>query len=145
MPNEFELSLHNEVEPVPERKKKDKKWRKPRPGTSKRGPRRPYRSLEDAVIKARIDKYQNAVTRAQKGFEKYSIILKKYTQEQTLRIKDILEASIETVDDTPVVNPEFTTHNKPEQEVKLEQEGSVDNKPGPEEGSSVLKCSNTDQ
>jgi hypothetical protein len=70
--------------------RKDKKWRRhPRPGAkSKRGPPRPYRRLEQAVLDNRITKLTARMDKAKAQHEETRDLLLRYTHERAYRQQD---------------------------------------------------------
>jgi hypothetical protein len=65
---EHDLALATEMQPPPEPKRRDKKWRThPRPNSlTRRGPPRPYKRLPEDVLNTRISKLTARLDRAKK-------------------------------------------------------------------------------
>lgn len=107
------VDISTEIEPPPEPKRKDKKWRKhPRPGAlTKRGPARPYRRLPEETLHLRIKKLTERMTKARKQHEDARVILTKYSHERTYRSREVLlnASQDDAATHAPVVLPEFET------------------------------------
>jgi hypothetical protein len=87
---EHDLALASELNPPPQPVRKDKKWRRnPRPGArTKRGPPRPYRRLEQAVLDNRITKLTARMDKAKAQHEETRDLLLRYTHERAYRQQD---------------------------------------------------------
>jgi hypothetical protein len=92
MPTDLAVDVSTELNPPPEAKKKDKKWRQhPRPGAqTKRGPPRPYRRLPEETLEGRIKKLTDRMEKARKQHEDARLILTKYSHERTYRQREAL-------------------------------------------------------
>ncbi len=108
------VDVSTELEPPPEPKRKDKKWRRhPRPGAqTKRGPPRPYRRLPEETLGTRIKKLTERMEKARKQHEDTRLILTKYSHERTYRLREALlnappDAAQKGSGDAPQVLPEF--------------------------------------
>jgi hypothetical protein len=103
------IDVSNELEPPPEVKRKDKKWRThPRPGSkTKRGPPRPHRRIPEDVLNLRIKKLTERMEKARKQHEDARGILTKYSHERTYRLRESLLNT--PADQEPVSLPEFET------------------------------------
>lgn len=100
MSSDLAIEVSAELEPPPEPKRRDKKWRKhPRPGAqTKRGPPRPYRKIPEETLNLRIKKLTDRMERVRKQHEDARLILTKYSHEKTYRLR---EALLNTPPDAP--------------------------------------------
>jgi hypothetical protein len=127
MSTDLAIDVSTELDPPPEPKRRDKKWRKhPRPGAqTRRGPPRPYRRLPEETLAVRIKKLTDRMEKARKQHEDSRLILTKYSHERTYRLR---EALLNTPPDTLVKDessrllPEF-------EQVKPLEEASVPEPP----------------
>lgn len=100
MSSDLAVEVSAELEPPPEPKRRDKKWRKhPRPGAqTKRGPPRPYRRISEETLNLRIKKLTDRMEKVRKQHEDARLILTKYSHEKTYRLR---EALLNTPPDAP--------------------------------------------
>jgi hypothetical protein len=86
------IDVSAELDPPPEPKSREKKWRKhPRPGAqTKRGPPRPYRRISEETLNTRIKKLTDRMEKNRKQHEDARVILTKYSHERTYRLREAL-------------------------------------------------------
>jgi hypothetical protein len=110
MVTDLAVEVSAELEPPPEPKRRDKKWRKhPRPGAqTRRGPPRPYRRLPEETLGVRIKKLTDRMEKTRKQHEDARLILTKYSHERTYRLREaLLNAPPDSLQDGQQQVPEF--------------------------------------